>query len=290
MFDFSFDFIFEDTNTFKFYIVLGILMVDLVMIFLPFYAKSQSWIALLESLAGGIFLSAACVHLIPESLHTFKHVTKLPLAPIIWVIVFSILMIIEMFAHSHNHDHDHDHDIDKIARKKKDIRHDLHEPHHENANSSFYVLYLVLIFHECVESISMGGAKSKKVILALYFATIGHKPVETFSLGLTLLKNHPSKVKYFTLMILFALVSPLTILGVTYFLANVSELTMAIVASVSAGTFLFVGFQELSELFHHSGKMATRKKIQHIIAFLVGSAWMCAISLGGHEHHHHHHH
>ena len=274
----------EDVGSLKLLVAFLLFIIDVIMSILPFFLKSQPWFSYLETFAGGIFLSAACFHLIPESMHMLKHAPNKLLAPLTWIFTFTGLFIIEMFAHSHSHDHDHDHGDEYKKTENKEDK----EKKKKTKPRTNFALYFILIFHECVEAISLGSSQSAVVIISLFLATIGHKPFETFSLGLSFLKSCSSKIQYSILMLIFSLSAPLTILFMIWFLPSVSDLISGIVASISAGTFLFVAFQELSETFHHSEKLPASKKIKHIISYALGATWIAIISFSTHEHHHHH--
>lgn len=55
--------------------------------------------------------------------------------------------------------------------------------------STTLVVYFVLIFHCFIEAFGFGLLKSKSLLIALLCAIIGHKPVETFSMGILILQG-----------------------------------------------------------------------------------------------------
>lgn len=188
--------------------------------------------------------------------------------------------------------------------------------------STTLVVYFVLIFHCIIEAFGFGLLKSRSLLIALFCAIIGHKPVETFSMGILLLQSMPKNGqnkkssesvsngsknsagynqnhsgfsvikkflfrKYCIMMIIFSSVTPLTILFSMYFGSGIkSPLTFGFIAAASAGVFMFVGFHELTELLEESEKWSVKAKIFHIFWFTIGLGWMALIGLFSEEHEH----
>lgn len=192
-----------------------------------------------------------------------------------------------------------------------------------NIKSTTLVVYFVLIFHCIIEAFGFGLLKSRSLLIALFCAIIGHKPVETFSMGILILqgmtKNGQNKKssetaansnkistekslhtkqkslkinkfllkRYCLMMLIFSSATPLTILFSMYFGSNInSPLFFGFIAAASAGVFMFVGFHELSELLEESGNWSVKAKIFHIIWFVIGLGWMAVIGLFSEEHEH----
>lgn len=234
-------------NTFKFISSLLIFSLNLFSSFLPCYFNSQSWVSYAESLAGGVFWGAFAIHLFPEAIHSFSSITHIPVGPIIALLFFLILLIIDIFASSHSHSHEHlshkeypqnhshssmndQNDALYVNREENQLFEHCSSEMNENTNtdskvllssnesrfavengvhkldefrsynistvknrysvdSSTLVVYFVLIFHCIIEAFGFGLLKSRSLLIALLCAIIGHKPVETFSIGILLLQS-----------------------------------------------------------------------------------------------------
>lgn len=260
---------------------------------LPLYIKSRKWVSCAESLAGGVFLGAAMVHLIPESLHSFEGITHKPIAPIIALIFFVVMLCIEMFASSHGDDSDSGEDSQRLLPNGGDenlVQMDEMGPPYakvtDKIDSVTMVLYYILIFHGAVEAVAFGIMKSESVVVALFCAIIGHKPVETFALGLMLLKSTCPGTKYAILMGIFSVIAPSAIVLTMWIGKMASATFFGVVASASSGAFLFVGCHELCEMLHHSHKWTIQGKLWHLASFIAGAIWMGVIGMMGEEHHH----
>jgi zinc transporter 1/2/3 len=280
-----------NADFFKFVSAVIVFILNVCCSLLPLSFTSRGWISKAESLAGGVFLGSAIVHLIPEAIHSFEGLSESPLAPIVILICFTVLLSVEVFAQSHVDETDHSdrllHSRDSPPSHKPEIKGTPFPSWAPGKLSSVVVvLYGVLIFHGFVEAIAFGIMKEQSVLLALFCAIIGHKPVETFALGLELLKNRPTQCTYFAMMFVFSSVAPATILVTIWIEKHASPLFFGIVTSASAGAFLFVGCHELSELLHHAGKWPMQTKITHLLFFVAGAAWMAVFGLMGGEHHH----
>jgi zinc transporter 1/2/3 len=262
---------------FKVLALVVIWVLNLVASACPFVFNSRSWVSKAESLAGGIFIGSALIHLIPESLHSFEVVSRHPLAPFISLGCFTVLLCIEVLVESHHQRSD----STELLRSSEGAPYAAMAPGRISPGSW-------VLFHGFVEAIAFGVIESMPVLLALFCAIIGHKPVETFALGLRLLRDRPTKAVYFAMMAIFSSVAPLTICLTMEIGRNASRWFFAVVTSASAGAFLFVGCHELGEIIHHAGNWALDAKLIHLGCFAVGALWMAAFALVGGEHDHDH--
>lgn len=282
-----------NVDNFKFFAAAVILVLNGLSSVLPLCIKSRKWVSCAESLAGGVFLGAAMVHLIPESLHSFEGITHKPVAPIISLIFFVIMLCIEMFASSHPEESDSG-DSQRLlpsgSNEENPVNIDELGPVYSKVSnrvdSVTMVLYYILIFHGAVEAVAFGIMNSESVVIALFCAIIGHKPVETFALGLMLLKSVSPGPKYFTLMGIFSMIAPITVVFTMWIGKMASATFFGVIASASSGAFLFVGCHELCEMLHHSHKWTFNGKLWHLGSFMIGVAWMGIIGMMGGEHHH----
>ena len=143
------------------------------------------------------------------------------------------------------------------------------------------------MFHSFVEAIAFGVVTEKASCLSLFFALIGHKPVEIFALSLAVLKSHPTKLKYFMMMGIFSIVSPITTIAFHFIGKSLGDLFGGIVTALSAGVFIYIGFHEMSEMTEHIHEFSLSEKMWHIGFLFIGLLWMSLMGLvGEHDHHH----
>ena len=73
--------------------------------------------------------------------------------------------------------------------------------------------------------------------------------------------------------------SPVAII-VGHSLHNISgALVLGIIASFSAGTFIFVGCHEWSEMFEHKSEWGACEKVWHMAFFVLGVLWILVVAI-----------
>lgn len=285
----------SNTSDLKIYAAFGIFLLDIIFSLLPFIIKSQKWTFIFEALASGVFLSTTFLHLIPESVHSLYGIAERPIGPFIWLSTFSFLLVFSLLTNSHHHNHGHEHEN---GHEEKDCHHkDKFKQDHchkeKKSSSSCTFLYFTLIIHTVIEALSFGSVFRAPVLRALIISTIGHKPIETFSLGISLMKECTSKWLYIFLMFGYSSIEPIIIVSMSWFLPKISPLGIDLLSSISTGSFLFISFQEISEglEYFHGGSAKIGQKLLYLFFFLLGAAWISfSVLYGDSDHHHHHHH
>lgn len=252
-----------------------IFIFNILSVIAPCYLTTASWISKAESLAGGIFIGAALIHLFPEASNYYTKCSSIA-AILIIILSFFFMYFVQKCAGNGSHlNHSHNNGV-------------LYE---ENMNSCDFgtidrgikkttmFLFWALVFHCAVEAIVLGVIADQTAAIALFVALIGHKPVEAFALGLNVLQSHPTKKRYMQLMISFASVSPLTIL-IFLFLGNrLPDMFTYSVTAFSCGVFLFVGFHEVTEMIERTKLESQISKFTSILMFITGICWMGLMSL-----------
>ena len=136
-----------------------------------------------------------------------------------------------------------------------------------------------MVIHSTIEGIALGILPDYTRAVAIFCAIIGHKPVEAFAMGLILLKDTPKKALYWILCVIYTLLTPAGIIIALWVSTMMSAGVRGIISSFSAGTFLFVGVQEWSEMFEHKGEWGCYEKSWHFGMFVLGIAWMLGIAV-----------
>ena len=274
--------------------------VCVLFMFLPIWIKGFSWMSRMDALAGGVFLGAAIVHLYPEGIHLLESF-HFPLYAYMALTGFFLMFVMESFTASHSHNHSHEHELESSQNNKSALTSQLLSQQTEDEgeqNSHFgtkknklppttIMLYCALMFHSFIESVSYGVARDKQVLFSLFFALIGHKPVEIFALSVTVLESKPSKLKYFLLMGIYAIVVPVTIFAFDFIGKSTGEIFPGIVTALSSGVFIFIGFHEIVEIMHEMPSLVLKEKLWLQLFVFIGFLWMSLMGLvGEHEHSH----
>lgn len=232
--------------TLKIILALGILLLTLASGILPLklIRKHHVFLSYSNTFASGIFLGAALLHLLPDAYAQFSKALPeitYPLAPLICLSVFIILILLEqgvvLYGKSHNQN-------GKIIAPA--------------------LLIAVLSIHSLIEGTAIGINASFAEMSVIFFAVIAHKGSESFALASNLHRYEISHRNIIKIISFFALITPLGILGATIadqVLKNLSEQYIeGILNAVASGTFLYLGsiyIMEKEKAFNHFGEIVT---------------------------------
>ncbi|VDM44872.1 unnamed protein product [Toxocara canis] len=106
-------------------------------------------------------------------------------------------------------------------------------------------------FHSCLEGFAFGVQESTLSTATLFFGIIVHKAVVSFSIGLRLVRAHPSRKMIVVLLVIFvALTAPIgAVIGIAVRNSPMNSLskdiTSIVLTCIALGTFLYVTFFEI---------------------------------------------
>lgn len=173
-----------------------------------------------ETLATGVFLGAALLHMLPESNTLFKEMGyNYPFAFIITGVVFLIFLWFEHLG--------------------KELYH-----HHDAEHPAFAILALAMLsVHSLMLGAALGFTQYNSMIIMLFLAIITHKWAESLAIAIQLNKSSMSTRKSMVFFFFFSLMTPLGIYFGWYFGHGVetNSLFDPILIAASAGTFLYLG-------------------------------------------------
>lgn len=173
-----------------------------------------------ETLATGVFLGAAFMHMLPEANALFISMGyHYPFAFIITGIVFLFFLWFEHLGQELYH-------------------------HQQQDHPAFALLaWAMLSMHSLMLGAALGLTNHSSLVIMLFLAIITHKWAESFAIAIQLNKSTLSFDKRLMLFLSFALMTPIGIFIGWYFGHEVatSSLFDPILVSASAGTFLYLG-------------------------------------------------
>jgi len=212
------------TTSLKVFFALSIFAVILLAGWYPFKKRLREGVhfdfPLGETLATGVFLGAALLHMLPESNVMFvKLGYHYPYAFIITGITFLVFLWFEHLG--------------------KELYH-----HHDANHPAFALLaWVMLSIHSLVLATALGFSHEYPVVIMLFLAIIIHKWAESFAIAVQLSKSSLTHFQSVTFFLIFALMSPLGIFIGWYFDYGVetNSLFDPILIAISAGTFLYLG-------------------------------------------------
>ena len=246
--------------TFKTVAATTIFLLTVVFGLLPSrIAKTRAhWLHLGDAFAGGVFLSAALLHLLPDANNQFKAILSqedmYPFAYLICIVAFICLLILERGISAYD--------------KTREVK---------SKNLSSFLLVLLLSVHSLAEGAAIGVGNNLIETAMIVFAVIAHKGSESFALAVNLHRHLISADSIKKIILFFALITPLGIFVaslVAYLLQTGSgSLLNAILNAITAGTFLYLGTEHMLECdkpFEHSNE---------ILALIIGIAMMAVIAI-----------
>lgn len=173
-----------------------------------------------ETLATGVFLGAALLHMLPESNTLFHRLGyNYPFAFIITGAVFLFFLWFEHLGKELYHHHDHTH-------------------------PAFAILaWAMLSVHSIMLGAALGLNQSNSMVIMLFLAIITHKWAESFAIAVQLNKSSLKRYQSIAFFLSFSLMTPLGILLGWYFGEGVQTHSLfdPILIAASAGTFLYLG-------------------------------------------------
>lgn len=173
-----------------------------------------------ETLATGVFLGAALLHMLPESNSLFNRMGyHYPLAYLITGLTFLLFLWLE-----------------HVGRELY---------HHQNSEHPAFAMlaWLMLSIHSLVLGTALGFSQDYSIAIMLFLAIITHKWAESFAISVQLNKTTLSTTKNIILFISFSLMTPIGIYIGWYFGRGIetNSLVDPILISISTGTFLYLG-------------------------------------------------
>lgn len=185
-----------------------------------------------NSLAGGIFLGAGLLHLLPDGIDSLGGVSNYPLAMLLAAGSLAALLFLE---------------------KVVFIGRDAHNLETIGNTSAFepYLLALILSIHSFIAGAAFGIEKTILASAVLLIAIIAHKGGAAFALGISMERGGVIKARYIKVILLFSIMTPLgiflgSVLG-SAFSSNTGKLLEGIFDSLAAGTFIYVAVLDIIE-------------------------------------------
>lgn len=173
-----------------------------------------------ETLATGVFLGAAMLHLLPEADNMLRKMNyNYPFAYIITGLTFLLFL---WFEH---------------------LGKELYQKENNNHPAFAILAWIMLSIHSFVLATALGFSENYSIAIMLFLAIITHKWAESFAISVQLNKSSMTHKTNLLLFISFALMTPLGIF-VGMNIENevkTNSLIDPVLISISAGTFLYLG-------------------------------------------------
>ena len=214
----------------KFAAALAILAVGIVGGIIPLLAArhdaSHRFLSLGNALAGGIFLGAGFIHLLPEATEALEGVVDYPLAPLLAAVGVVVLLLIDRVLFESGHSVGSDKDAGA------------HQPIYP------LVLLVVLSIHSIIAGIALGLEAEVAASLLVMIAILSHKGSAAFALMVSVQVAGADRRRLLRVLAIFVVMTPLGILFGTLasglFEGDGALLVEGCFNALAAGTFIYV--------------------------------------------------
>ena len=190
---------------------------------------SHRFFSLGNSLAGGIFLGAGFIHLLPEAAELLGSVVEYPLAPLLAAVGVAVLLV-----------------IDRVVLETRA------GPDQDKARSRPiypYVLLVVLSIHSVTAGVALGLQSEAVTSLLVLVAILCHKGSAGFALVVSMVAAGAERRRLWTVLAVFASMTPLGIvLGTIASGILEGPAAVAIEGSfnaLAAGTFIYIAILDV---------------------------------------------
>ncbi|MCF8357940.1 MAG: ZIP family metal transporter [Prolixibacteraceae bacterium] len=207
-----------------------------------------------NAFAGGVFLGAGLMHLLPDAMENFSSLKlsfEFPLAAFISGIGFIFILALERV----------------IAQKESA------EILNSSKNKFPLILLIVLSIHSIIAGMSLGLESTIISGTVIFIAIIAHKGSASFALGVNLVNDNINKKLIIKTILFFSIMTPIGIVIGTV-LDNIESSRMsvwfeAIFDALAAGTFLYIAVFEIIKDVFENGKFRYQKFTFLLIGFLL---------------------
>jgi len=223
--------------------------------------KGEQRLTLGNAFAGGVFLGAGLLHMLPDAIENFKAFAgdvDFPFPALITGIGFLFVLLLEK-ANSGGQHH-----VEATSGKRPVYP---------------FLLLFVLSIHSIIAGTSLGLEATLISATAIFIAIIAHKGAAAFALGVSLKKSGISTKRHIVTICFFAAMTPLGVLLGTIFSrilsSNANAGFEAVFDSLAAGTFLYIAIANIiGEVF----KQASDRWIK-LLLISGGFALMAMIAI-----------
>ena len=220
--------------TVKLLSVLAILAIGLIGGAIPIiagkYENSRRFFSLGNAFAGGVFLGAGLIHLMPDGAEKLRGLSTYPIAGLLTTAGLALLLLIDRVIFSH---------------------HDLEESAGDKSPMYPYVLTVILSVHSIIAGISLGLETHVSTSVVILLAIVFHKGSAAFALMVSLHNAGVRGLRQKGILGLFVTMTPLGLvigtLASTVLQGDIATLAEGAFDALAAGTFIYVAILDIIE-------------------------------------------
>ncbi len=192
---------------------------------------SRRFMSMGNALAGGIFLGAGFIHLLPEAGEALEELIDYPLAPLLVAVGVLVLLLIDRVLLETNRT------LDPGQGEKT------HQPIYP------LILFVVLSIHSIIAGIALGLEAEVAASLLVMLAILFHKGSAAFALIVSVHVSGADRKRLWTVLTIFVLMTPLGIVfGMVasgFFEGRAALLIEGSFNALAAGTFIYIAILDI---------------------------------------------
>ena len=203
--------------------------------FLSAVEKSEIAFTMGNAFAGGVFLGAGIIHLLPDARAGFADLlgdVDYPWFALLCAVGFLCILFLEKVCLHAEHKDSHGTEIVDSKR--------LLYP---------YVLLLILSVHSVITGVALGTESRIAQAAVIMIAVLAHKGTAAFALGVSMLRTNIAPARFTSTIIFFSSATPIGIvLGIivmSLVTGRTAQLFEALFDALAAGTFLYVAVVDI---------------------------------------------
>ncbi|XP_031146202.1 zinc transporter ZIP1 [Sander lucioperca] len=290
--------------------LIGLLLLTLLFGFIPARVKwfrdtngseiHRTVLSLISCFAGGVFLAACLLDIIPDylsdintELEARKVEISFPVPEFIMAAGFFMVLILERIVlncremrgaqeeraplipdnNRHGHSHGTGPDLESSG-------HHVHVDFQAHSPFRSFMLFLSLSLHSVFEGLAIGLQSTDSKVLEICIAILVHKSIIVFSLSVKLVQSAVRPLWVAAYIGVFAMMSPIGIgIGISVMEAHLAAgaLIQAILEGLAAGTFIYITFLEI--LPHELNSPG--KQLLKVLFILLGFSVMASLTFLG---------
>lgn len=193
--------------------------------------SSHRILSLGNALAGGIFLGAGFLHMLPEAGEAFEGLTEYPVAPLLTAVGVCLLLLIDRVV------------IESFGEHAIENGREVQKPIYP------VVLLIVLSLHSIIAGIALGLEAEMAASLLVMTAILCHKGSAAFALVVSALASGASSGKARRTLVIFATMTPIGIVigtGASTLLEGPAATWIeGAFTALAAGTFIYVAILDV---------------------------------------------
>lgn len=292
--------------------LVGLLLLTLLFGFIPARVRwfrdtgtetHRTVLSLISCFAGGVFLSACLLDIIPDYLSDINAEldarmieTSFPLPEFIMASGFFMVLIVERIVlncretrraqgerapllsddrNSYGHGHSHG-----TSPDPENSGHHVHVDFQAHSPFRSFMLFLSLSLHSIFEGLAIGLQTTDSKVLEICIAILVHKSIIVFSLSVKLVQSAVPPLWVAAYIGVFAMMSPIGIaIGISVMEAKLASGTLiqAVLEGLAAGTFVYITFLEI--LPHELNSPG--KQLLKVLFILIGFTVMASLTFLG---------